>query len=204
MYSRTEPGNERELRQVDWEERMCGPDDDKFERMDRLVDPGYEPPENDDNFYLPPKGEDMVLRDEEMDEYGFMDDEFDEFRVLMISATKRQKKIVKWLADSPLAEPVKGGSRADFLVREGSPVRMQDGPMVELLSWLESEGFDENIMVSDYTVSVGPDRRGPGEVMVFRKKQVLKAPFSLADSPAEFPEDEEERNVDFSDDDIPF
>ena len=161
--------------------------------------------EDDNDFYLPPKGENMAPRNEEFEDYDFLDDEFDEVPLLMISGTERQKKIVAWLRDSPLAEPIKGGSRADFLVREGSPVRMQEGPVVEMISWLESEGFDESLMVSGYTVSTGMDRRGMGEVMVFRKRQVLEAPFSLEDSSDFSPEPKEDEEDDrLSDDDIPF
>jgi len=139
----------------------------------------------------------MAPRDEEFDDYDLMDDEYGEIPELMVSGTKRQEEITAWLADSPLAEPLKGGSRSDFLVREGAPIRMQDGPVVEIISWLESEGFDETLMVSGYTVSTGLDRRGTGDMMVFRKRQVLEAPFSLEDS-SDFISDTEEYEEDGS------
>ena len=147
----------------------------------------------------------MISR-EEMEEYEFMSDEFDEAPLLMVSASKRQEEIVVWLTDSHLAETIKGGSRSDFLVREGSPVRMKDGLVLEILSWLRSEEIDESLMVSGYTVTTGLDRWGVGEVMIFRKKQVFDAPFSVGDLSDRFldDEDEEDGNFEVPDDDIPF
>ncbi len=184
---------------------MGGPDDRHFEQMDDAVDPGYEPQEYEDVGYSPPKGKEIGTQEKEMDPYDFMDDEFDEYDVMMIEATKRQEEIVAWLADSPLAQPLKGGSRSDFLIREGAPVRLLDGALVELLSWLELEGIQDRLMVSGYVVTTALDRKGTGDVMIFRKTPVVEAPFVFDEPPdvAVAPE-AEELNALVSDDDIPF
>ncbi len=64
----------------------------------------------------------------------FEDDDYD-VDVEMMAGDERQEKILKWLANSPLAEPIEGG-RGDFFVRQGSPVRLNDGIIVEAVSWL--------------------------------------------------------------------
>ncbi len=194
-----------ELQQEDWEDVMGGPDDRHFEQMDDAVDPDYQPPEYEDDGYLPPKGNDGGTQEDKMEPYDFADDEFDEYDVMMIEATKRQEEIVAWLADSLLAQPLKGGSRSDFLIREGAPVRLLDGALVELLSWLELEGFEDRLMVSGYVVTTALDRKGTGDVMIFRKTPVVKAPFVFDELPdvAVAPE-AEELNAPVSDDDIPF
>jgi len=191
-----------ELQQEDWEDVTGGPDDEHFESMDDLADPSYEPPDNGGDIYLPPKGEYMGPSDEEMKEYGLMDDKYE---IMIIPATKRQEKIAAWLADSTLAEPFRSGSRSDFMVREGSPVLLQGGVSVELLSWLEREGFEDRLMVNGYTVTKGLDRRGAGVVMVFRKKEVVKAPFKFEEPPSFDAEPAEvEKDVQLPNDDIPF
>ncbi len=194
-----------ELQQEDWEDVMGGPDDRHFEQMEDMVDPGYELTEYEDDGYLPPKGKDRGSLEDEMERFDFMDDEFDEYDVTMIEATKRQEEILAWLADSPLAKPLKGGSRSDFLIQEGAPVRLLDGVLVELLSWLEIEGFEDRLMVSGYVVTTALDRKGTGEVMIFRKRPVMEAPFAF-DEPSDVATDPEEKtaNVKLSDDDIPF
>ena len=73
----------------------------------------------------------------------FEDDDYDyDVDIEMIPGDERQKEILKWLADSPLAESIEGGSGADFFIRQGSPVRLQGGFIVEAVSWLDSEGFE--------------------------------------------------------------
>ena len=191
-----------ELQQEDWEDVMGGPDDEHFENMDDMVDPSYEPPDNEDDSYLPPKGEYMGPSDEAIKEYGLMDDEYD---IMIIPATKRQEKITAWLAESTLAESFKSGSRSDFMVREGNPVLLQDGVSLELLSWLAYEGFEDRLMVNGYTVTTGLDQSGAGDVMVFRKKEIVKAPF-IFDEPPSFNAKPAEvgKNVQIPDDEIPF
>jgi len=129
----------------------------------------------------------------------------DEYEIMMISATKRQETIVGWLAESPLAEPLKGASRSDFLVKEGRPVLLKDGITVELFSWLEHEGFEDRLMVKGYTVTTGLGRKGAGGVMIFMKNEVVKAPFKFDEPPAFNAESEEmETGLTLPKDDIPF
>ncbi len=193
-----------EFLQEDWEDVMGGPDGCHFEEIDDMVDPGCELREYEDDGYLPLKGKDRGGLEDEMERYDFMDDEFDEYEVTMIEATKRQAEIVAWLADSSLAKPLKGGSRSDFLIQEGAPVRLLDGVLVELLSWLEIEGFEDRLMVSGYVVTTALERKGTGEVMIFRKRPVVEAPFAF-DEPSDAAADQQEKttNVKLSDDDIP-
>ena len=113
-----------------------------------------------------------------MREDDFFEDDDYEDDVEMMEGDERQEKILKWLVDSPLAEPIEGGG-ADFFVRQGSPVRLNDGTIVEAVSWLDSEGFDESLLVEGYTVSTQFLEQTMGEVMIFRKRQVVDAPFGF-------------------------
>ncbi len=143
-----------------------------------------------------------------MRERDFFDDDDDydyDVDIEMFPGDERQKKILKWLADSPLAEPIEGGSGADFFIRQGSPVRFQDGSIVEAVSWLESEGFDESLLIEGYTVSTELLDNARGEAMIFRKREIIEAPFAFEDSPPFSTEDLEETSGASDDpDDIPF
>ncbi len=114
----------------------------------------------------------------------FEDDDYDyDVDIEMIPGDERQKEILKWLADSPLAESIEGGSGADFFIRQGSPVRLQGGFIVEAVSWLDSEGFDESLFIEGYTVSTEFLDHARNEVMIFRKREVVDAPFGFEDLP---------------------
>lgn len=113
------------------------------------------------------------------DEY---DDEYDtdaDIDIEMFIGDERQKQILKWLIDSPLAEPLEGGEKADFFIRQGSPVRLKDGFVVEAVSWLETEGFDESLLVEGYTLSTEFLDNARGQAMIFRKRQIVDAPFEI-------------------------
>jgi len=110
----------------------------------------------------------------EDDDYDYDDDD----DIEMILGDDRQKEILKWLVDSPLAErPGHGANKADFFIRHGSPVRLKDGTIVEAVSWLESEGFDESLYVEGYTVSIRELDQATDEVMIFTKREMVDAPF---------------------------
>lgn len=119
-----------------------------------------------------------------MMERNFFDDDYEDDDYIddieMIPGDERQKEILKWLAASPLAEPIEGNG-ADFFVRRGSPVRLQGGLIVEAVSWLDSEGFDETLLVENYTISTQFLDHAWGEVMIFRKREMVDAPFEFED-----------------------
>jgi len=135
----------------------------------------------------------------EDDDYDYDDD------IEMIPGDERQEEILKWLVDSPLAESIEGGSGADFFIRRGSPVRLQGGFIVEAVLWLDSEGFDESLFIEGYTVSTEFLEHARGEVMIFRKRDVVDAPFGFEDLPPFSPKDLEGLPGASDDpDDIPF
>jgi len=135
----------------------------------------------------------------EDDDYDYDDD------IEMILSDERQEEILKWLMDSPLAESLEGGGGADFFVRQGSPVRLKDGIIVDAVSWLDSEGFDESLFIEGYTVSTEFLDHTRGEAMIFRKREVIDAPFGFEDVPLFSSEDLEGSPGDSDDpDDIPF
>lgn len=112
----------------------------------------------------------------------FEDDDYDyDVDIEMITGDKRQEEILKWVADSPLAEPMQEGGGADFFIRRGSPVRLKDGTIVEAVSWLDSEGFDEGLLIEGYTISTEFLDHARGEVMIFRKREIIDAPFEFED-----------------------
>jgi hypothetical protein len=134
----------------------------------------------------------------------FEDDDYD-IDIEMLPGDERQKKILKWLADSPLAEPVEGGSADDFFICQGSPVRLEGGFIVEAVSWLDSEGFDESLLIEGYTVSTEFLDNARGQAMIFRKREVIDAPFAFEDLPPFSSEDLEGTSGASDDpDDIPF
>ncbi len=140
-----------------------GPDDDVFERR-RAAEEG----EDDAWEDMPP----------DMEDYDFSDEDESVFALMLEKAGQRQTDIFKWLARSNLAEPIQGGSRADFFIRRGQPVRLEDGLLVEIVSWLEYEGFDESLMVEGYTIIKDLVDGADGECLIFRKRKVVHAPFS--------------------------
>jgi hypothetical protein len=129
-----------------------------------------------------------------MREHDFFEDDDYDIDIEMMEGDDRQKEILKWLADSPLAESLEGGSRADFFIRQGSPVRLKDGTIVEAVSWLDSEGFDESLFIDGYTVSTEFLDYAKGEAMIFRSREVVDAPFDFEylddiPGPADDPDD---------------
>ena len=142
-------------------------------------------------FEIQDETEDVDNPYEDMEDYPFFEDDEEFFAMTMDEADERQIMILKWLADSPMAEPVQGGSRDDFFIRRGWPVRLEDGPMVEAVSWLENEGFDEYLLVEGYTVSTDFVDGADGEALIFRKREVIDAPFRYSDGPGSGFYDEE-------------
>lgn len=129
------------------------------------------------------------------DDDFFEDDDYDEEEdIEMVPGDDRQKEILKWLVDSPLAERLEHGAKVDFFIRQGSPVRLKDGTIVEAVSWLESEGFNESLYVEGYTVSIRELDQAEEEVMIFTQRHLVDAPFEyevvdLSDSYDDSPED---------------
>ena len=72
---------------------------------------------------------------------------------------------------------------------------------MEAVQWLEHEGFDECLLVEDYTVGMELVDGADGERLIFRKRTVIDAPFRHADDPGP-----EFRDRGLSDDerDVPF
>lgn len=136
----------------------------------------------------------------------FEDDDYDDDDDMeLILADERQEEILKWLVDSPLAETIEAGKGADFFIRRGSPVRLKDGTLVDAVSWLDSEGFDESLFIEGYTVSTEFLDHARGEVMIFTKREVVDAPFGFEDLLPFSTEDLEELPKASDDpDDIPF
>jgi len=140
-----------------------------------------------------------------MEDYDFFEDDDYAVDIEMLPGDERQKEILTWLMDSPLAESLEGGSAGDFFIRRGTPVRLKGGFIVEAVSWLDSEGFDESLLIEGYTVSTDFLDHAGGEIMIFRKREVIDAPFEFEDL-ASFSADDME---DFpgapgNPDDIPF
>ena len=197
-----------ELQAEDWEDVMGGPDEGY---AGEVVDVDYEAEQSNEDDFLETKGKDMgAPSDEELAGYDFTEEELDEYEIMMTNASKRQEEIVAWLADCSFAEPLKRGSRSDFLIRKGCPVRLKDGELVELLAWLAVEGFSDRLMVSGYVVTTHSERKGTGEVMVFKKQQPVDAPFDFDESStvpsnsAETPIEDGQPSIGLPDDGIPF
>jgi hypothetical protein len=113
-----------------------------------------------------------------MEDYNFFEEDDEEiYGMKMDKASKRQIRILKWVSASPLAEPIQGGSRGDFFIRPGHPVRLEDGLVVEAVAWLEHEGFDEFLLVKGYTVIRDQVDGADGECLIFRKREIVQAPF---------------------------
>ena len=81
---------------------------------------------------------------------------------------------------------------------------------MELLAWLAVEGFSDRLMVSGYVVTTHSERKGTGEVMVFKKQQPVDAPFDF-DEPSTVPSKSAETLIqdaeppaELPEDDIPF
>ena len=114
---------------------------------------------------------------DEMDESGHTDDANEGADISMVPADKRQMEIFQWLLCSPMADPVKGGGEGDFMITGGWPIQLKDGPVFEAVSWLESEGFQARLLIEGYTVSREESDSDEAASMVFRRRQVVEAPF---------------------------
>ena len=63
----------------------------------------------------------------------------------------RQTEILRWLASSPLAIPLRHGR--GFFVLRGPRVRLTDGMLLDALDWLQAEGFGAGLALEGYHVT---------------------------------------------------
>ncbi len=98
----------------------------------------------------------------------------------MMPADQRQTDIFHWLRTSPLAGPLPGGEEGDFCVMGGCPVRLKGGPVQEVLSWLELEGFDEGLLLAGFTVYRDRSAESGVESLIFRQGSVIDVHFESA------------------------
>ncbi|OTE95700.1 hypothetical protein BCS42_07085 [Crenothrix sp. D3] len=88
----------------------------------------------------------------------------------------RQTQIIDWLATVHLiAVPIK--NRNGFFVTRGTMIRLKNGKEVEILAWLESEGFKNNMSIAGYSVKHSPKSADFQERLFFFKMVATEAPF---------------------------
>jgi hypothetical protein len=66
----------------------------------------------------------------------------------------RQTEIVRWLATSSIALPLRHGR--GFFVLRGFRVRLADGTVLDALDWLQAEGFMTGVVLDGYSVAYTP------------------------------------------------
>lgn len=148
-----------ELQQEDWENYMGGPDDCEFEAQRDIHENPWEKMETG------------------MEQCEFGESSQDDAEISMITADKRQTEIFQWLRLSPMATPVNRGGEGDFFLTRGWPVRLKSGPVLELLSWLETEGFHARLLLAGYTISKGLLEESGAETMIFQQRPPVEVPF---------------------------
>ncbi len=87
----------------------------------------------------------------------------------------RQLEIVKWLADSDIARPLRRGD--GFYVPRGMHVVLNDGNAYDALDWLFDEGLTEGRALRGYSLAYTPAGGPYREKLTFFKMQA-KAPFA--------------------------
>lgn len=88
----------------------------------------------------------------------------------------RQTQIINWLAKAhTIIVPIK--NRNGFFVNRGIMVRLKSGKEVEILEWLESEGFKNNMSIAGYNVKHSPASADFQERLFFFKMDATEVPF---------------------------
>ena len=89
----------------------------------------------------------------------------------------RQTEILRWLASSPLAIPLRHGR--GFFVLRGPRVRLTDGTLLDALDWLQAEGFGAGLALEGYHVAYTlPGGEYAEKLTFFEMQSVCDAPFS--------------------------
>ena len=83
-------------------------------------------------------------------------------------------EIVEWVAESKLA--IKFKSKQGFFIPKGPHVRLQDGSIIDLLSWLFNEGIKGGVSVAGYSIVYTPPDSKYGEKLSFFTI-IVDAPF---------------------------
>lgn len=89
----------------------------------------------------------------------------------------RPTEILRWLATSSLAIPLRHGR--GFFVRRGPQVRLADGTLLDVLDWLHAEGFQNGLTLEGYNVAyTAPGGEYAEKLTFFEVQMVCDVPFS--------------------------
>jgi len=89
----------------------------------------------------------------------------------------RQEQIVDWLSQTPnVGIPTKNGNA--FFVSRGTVVTLRDDSEVDALDWLQSEGFENGLLIAEHSVKHTPaTEEFPERFFFFKTNVTTKAPF---------------------------
>lgn len=88
----------------------------------------------------------------------------------------RQTEIVRWLATSSIALPLRHGR--GFFVLRGFRVRLADGTILDALDWLQAEGFMTEVVLDGYSVTYTPAGGKYTERLTFFEMRTVDVPFA--------------------------
>ena len=167
-----------ELEPEDWEFHFGGPEDRILEEIEN---------EEDEIEMVADQTEFESEEDESEEDW---DEEFEErcpkFEnggpMSMKVASNRQVEIFEWIRSSELGRPV-DRQLGTFEIPSSILIKLKNGIISDVGTWLSREGFNDGLILDQYSVSVSKSETAEEKevTFIFEKRQIIEVPFEFGD-----------------------